>query len=150
MGCGQALPGSKSAPAEQRAFGPEQLVEKRAFPTSLPAGTAIQSSAEMPPAARASAPATKTAILQDMKLLIDRGRQFFEAGDLMAARIVFLRAVIAGEAEAAVAIGATYDPVVLGDRGGDVDLVKARSWYERAKVMGSTEGPRRLEMLVNR
>ncbi len=50
-------------------------------------------------------------------------------------------------------MGATYDPVVLADRGyrpvaGDLD--KARSWYERAKEMGSPEGPRRLEMLVNR
>jgi TPR repeat protein len=63
---------------------------------------------------------------------------------------VFLRAVIAGEAEAAVAMGATYDPVVLGDRGDVADLDKARSWYERAKEMGSPEGPRRLEMLANR
>jgi hypothetical protein len=86
----------------------------------------------------------------EVKLLIDRGRQFFEVGDLMAARIVFLRAVIAGEAEAAVAMGATYDPVVLGDRGGDADLDKARSWYERSKEMGSPEGPRRLETLANR
>jgi hypothetical protein len=141
---------SDSALAESRAFGPEQLVEKLEFPASLPAGTAIRSSAEMPPADRAAVPVTKTANLQDVKLLIDRGRQFFEVGDLMAARIVLLRAVIAGEAEAAVAMGTTYDPVVLGDRGGDADLDKARSWYERAKDMGSPEGPRRLETLANR
>lgn len=30
------------------------------------------------------------------------------------------------------------------------DLDKARGWYERAKEMGSPEGPRRLEMLANR
>ena len=145
-----SVAGSDSAPAEPRAFGPEQLVEKLEFPASLKAGTAIRSSAEMPAADRASVPVTKTANLEDVKLLIDRGRQFFEVGDLMAARIVFLRAVIAGEPEAAVAMGATYDPVVLGDRGGDADLGKARSWYERAKEMGSAEGSRRLEMLANR
>ena len=88
-----------------------------------------------------------------MKLLTDRGNQFFEAGDLIAARILFMRAANAGDAAAAVAMGATYDPVVLaghGVRGVTADLDKARSWYERAKEMGSPEGPRRLEMLANR
>jgi TPR repeat protein len=50
-------------------------------------------------------------------------------------------------------MGATYDPVVLADRGYRpvaADLDKARGWYERAKEMGSPEGPRRLEMLANR
>jgi hypothetical protein len=56
-------------------------------------------------------------------------------------------------AAAAIAIGSTYDPVVPADRGVRglaSDLDKARSWYERAKEMGSPEGPRRLEMLANR
>jgi TPR repeat protein len=85
-----------------------------------------------------------------VKLLIDRGKQLFDAGDLTAARILLLRAANAG---AAVAMGATYDPVVLADRGYRpvaADLDKARGWYERAKEMGSPEGPRRLEMLANR
>ena len=82
-----------------------------------------------------------------------RARQFFEVGDLVAARILFTRAAKAGDAAAAVAMGATYDPVVLaerGVRGVAADLDKARAWYERAKDMGSSEGPRRLEMLANR
>ena len=106
-----------------------------------------------PPAERAAAPAAKTIDLQDVKLLTDRGKQFFEVGDLIAARILFMRAANAGDAAAAVAMGATYDPVVLADRGVRgvaADLDKARSWYERAKEMGSPEGPRRLEMLANR
>ena len=106
-----------------------------------------------PPAVSAPVPMIATTGPQDVKPLIDQGRQFFDAGDLIAARILFLRAANAGDAGAAVAMGATYDPVVLADRGyrpvaGDLD--KARSWYERAKEMGSPEGPRRLEMLVNR
>jgi hypothetical protein len=98
-------------------------------------------------------PATVTAEPQDVKLLIDQGRQFFDVGDLIAARILFLRAANAGDAAAAVAMGATYDPVVLAGRsvrGVAADLDKARRWYERAKEMGSPEGPRRLEMLANR
>ena len=106
-----------------------------------------------PPVERNLAPAAKTVDLQEVKLLTDRGRQFFEVGDLIAARLLFLRAANAGDAAAAVAMGATYDPVVLADRGVRgvaPDLEKARSWYERAKEMGSPEGPRRLEMLANR
>ena len=97
--------------------------------------------------------APKIADVRDTKLLVDRGKQFFEVGDLVAARILFLRAANAGNAAAAVAMGATYDPVVLaerGVRGVAADLDKARSWYERAKDMGSPEGPRRLEMLATR
>jgi hypothetical protein len=106
-----------------------------------------------PPVVRAPVPVTATTGPQDVKLLIDRGRQLFDAGDLVAARILFLRAANAGDAGAAVAMGATYDPVVLADRGYRpvaADLDKARGWYERAKEMGSPEGPRRLEMLANR
>ncbi len=105
------------------------------------------------PAERVSAPAVKTVDLQEVKLLLDRGKQFFDVGDLVAARILFLRAANAGDAAAAVEMGATYDPVILADRGVRgvaADLEKARSWYERAKEMGSPEGPRRLEMLANR
>jgi hypothetical protein len=101
----------------------------------------------------ASVPRTKTTNLQDVKLLIDRGKQFFENGDLISARILFTRAANAGDAAAAVAMGTTYDPIVLaerGVRGVPADLVKARSWYERAEAMGSPEGPQRLEMLANR
>jgi hypothetical protein len=98
-------------------------------------------------------PAARAAPSQDVRLLLDQGKQFFDVGDLIAARILFLRAANAGDAAAAVAMGATYDPVVLADRGVRgvaADLDKARSWYERAREMGSPEGPRRLEMLANR
>jgi hypothetical protein len=116
-------------------------------------GVAEDKAVAAPPADRAQSPAAKTAASQDVKLLTDRGKQFFEVGDLIAARILFMRAANAGDAAAAVAMGATYDPVVLaghGVRGVAADLDKARSWYERAKEMGSPEGPRRLEMLANR
>jgi hypothetical protein len=147
------MAGPETARAQQRAIAAEEFVKTPAIPRSPAAETAKRPGSEMPPVEQASVPATKTANLQDAGLLTDRGRQLFEAGDLIAARILLLRAVIAGDAEAAVALGATYDPVVFADRGvrGDVaDLDKARSWYERAMEMGSPEGPRRLEMLANR
>jgi hypothetical protein len=137
--------------AQQSTLAPKPVVAPSTPPSSPPATPAKGMS--LVPAEPRSISTTTTTNLQDVKLLADRGRQFFEAGDLIAARIMLLRAVIAGDAEAAVALGATYDPIVLADRsdlGIVADLDKARSWYERAKEMGSPEGPRRLEMLARR
>ena len=123
-------------------------------PPPATTGVAADMAKSSPPRAESdTAPAAKAMDLQEVKLLVDRGKQFFEVGDLIAARLLFQRAANAGDAAAAVAMGATYDPVVLaerGVRGVTADLEKARSWYERAKEMGSPEGPRRLEMLANR
>jgi hypothetical protein len=88
-----------------------------------------------------------------IKRLMQQGEQFMAAGDLVTARLVFRRAAESGNAAAALALGATFDPVVLakmGVRGGGADIEKARSWYEKAKEFGSPDAPRRLEMLANR
>jgi len=69
------------------------------------------------------------------------------------ARLVFQRAAEGGNAVAALALGATYDPVVLaslGVRGVDADVAKARTWYQRAKDFGEPEASRRLDVLANR
>ena len=108
------------------------------------------------PAPEAVAPAAKPMRALDpasIKLLIQQGEQFIASGDLMAARLVYQRAAEAGDAAAALALGATYDPVVLakvGVRGKGADVEKARSWYEKAKEFGSPDAPRRIEMLANR
>jgi hypothetical protein len=89
----------------------------------------------------------------EIAALITRGRAYFEAGDVAAARLVFRRAANAGDAAAAVAMGATYDPAVLASRfvrGMGADVEEARTWYERARELGSPEGPRRIEMLAHR
>jgi hypothetical protein len=90
---------------------------------------------------------------EDIKLLMKQGEQFAAAGDLATARLVFQRAAEAGDATAALAMGATYDPIVLanlGVLGMSADVGKARSWYEKAKGFGSTEASRRLKLLSNR
>ncbi len=145
--------GPEATPEQQSTLAPELTVGPPASPTSPPATNAIADGNPRSSPDRALAPATKTANLQDAKLLFDRGKQFLEAGDLVAARILFLRVANAGDAAAAVAMGATYDPIVLADhrvRGVAADLDRARSWYERAKEMGSPEGLRRLELLAKR
>jgi TPR repeat protein len=97
--------------------------------------------------------AVRTLDPEDIKLLTKKGEQFIAAGDLATARLVFRRASEAGDATATLAMGATYDPIVLaklGVLGMSADVGKARSWYEKAKELGSSEASRRLELLASR
>ena len=90
---------------------------------------------------------------EEIKLLTKQGEQFAAAGDLVTARILFQRAAEAGDATAAIALGATYDPDVLaklGVVGMVADVEKARSWYRKAESFGSPEASRRLNALANR
>ena len=57
------------------------------------------------------------------------------------------------DANAAMALGAMYDPTVLaklGVAGLGADVEKARTWYQKAESLGSTEATRRLAILANR
>ena len=85
-------------------------------------------------------------------MLVKRGKDFIANGDLAAARLVLQRAAESRDAEAALSLAATYDPLVLRELkvyGFAADVALARVWYEKAKEFGSTEAPRRLEILAN-
>ena len=85
-------------------------------------------------------------------VLVEHGKDLFAAGDLVAARLVLERAAQASDAEAALALAATYDPVILKElnvQGLAADAALARRWYEKAKELGSAEAPRRLELLAS-
>jgi hypothetical protein len=89
----------------------------------------------------------------EIAVLLKQGEQFIAAGDVVTARVPFERAAEAGDARAALALGATYDPMVLarlGVRGIAGDVAKARTWYERAKALGSAEAAGRLANLTSR
>jgi hypothetical protein len=89
----------------------------------------------------------------EITLLVERAEQFIATGDLVTARILFQRAAQAGDAAAAVALGATYDPIVLarlGVVGISPDVEIARSWYRTAESLGSSEATRRLAGIANR
>ena len=105
--------------------------------------------AQLPPASKA----TRALDPEEIKLFMKQGEQFIAAGDVVTARIVFQRAAEAGDANAAMALGATYDPTVLaklGVAGLGADVEKARTWYQKAESLGSTEATRRLAILANR
>ena len=77
--------------------------------------------------------------------------RFLKDGDILSARLL-LKAASTGNAEAALRLGMTFDPVFLTERGvvGFVpDIAQARIWYERAAELGSAEAPRLLQRLPN-
>jgi TPR repeat protein len=80
-------------------------------------------------------------------MLVKRGNDFLGNGDLAAARLLFRRAAEGGSAEGALALGATFDPVVmqrLGAVGTAPDVTLARQWYQRAIELGSATASQRL------
>jgi TPR repeat protein len=88
---------------------------------------------------------------KEISVLLNRGKNLMASGDLAAARIVLRRAVDANNAEAALALAATYDPFVLRELkvyGFTGDAAMARAWYEKAAELGSSVAPRRLEILT--
>src|SRR5262245_9808438 len=90
---------------------------------------------------------------ETIMLLVKQGEQLVEVGDFATARPLFQRAAQADDAQAALALGATYDPTVLGGMrtvGIDADVAKARFWYQKAASLGSAEARRRLDLLAIR
>jgi hypothetical protein len=137
--------------ASQPLVRPTDTRPDAAAPPSQGAPVSIASVTPAPPAA-ASKP-IRPADAEAVKLLLTQGEQFVNAGDLVTARLLFRRAVEAGDAEGALALGATYDPGVLaklGVRGIAADIEQARGWYEKARDLGSAEASRRLRILANR
>jgi hypothetical protein len=131
---------------------------RSAAPAPSPIQASVEAKAVLPPSPAAdpvapARPPVRELDPESIKLLMQQGEQFVASGDLVAARLVYRRAAESGNAAAALALGATFDPVVLakiGVKGMGADIEKARSWYEKAKEFGSPEAPRRLEMLANR
>ena len=104
------------------------------------------------PSTPASSAPIRALDAEQIKLLMKQGEQFIAAGDVVTARIAFQRAE-AGDAKAAVALGATYDPTALaklGVVGFSADVAKARSWYQKAENLGSPDAKRLLEILADR
>jgi TPR repeat protein len=88
---------------------------------------------------------------EELAVLLKRGKDLIATGDLAAARLVLRKAAEANNAEAALALGATYDPLVIRQLkvyGFTSDAAMARSWYEKAAELGSSAALRRLEMLT--
>ena len=87
-----------------------------------------------------------------IETLLKQGKGFVAVGDFASARVVFERVAEAHDARGAMALAATYDPVVLakiGAAGATPDVAKAREWYMKARALGSPDAAPRLEVLAN-
>jgi hypothetical protein len=90
---------------------------------------------------------------QAIASLVARGNELLRDGDFSSARLILQRAADAGEADAALTLGSTYDPSILaqlGIRGEVANVDLARTWYEKAQEFGSVEASSRLKTLPNR
>jgi hypothetical protein len=138
------------------AAAPAVVAAAPAAVAAAPPVTPTQRSVAAPAAAPVSAPprqATPPRQLdrEEIAVLVKRGKDFIANGDLAAARLVLQRAAESKDAEAALSLAATYDPLVLRELkvyGFAADVAMARIWYEKAKEFGSAEAPRRLEILA--
>jgi TPR repeat protein len=98
-----------------------------------------------------SSPPQRALDNEEIAVLLRRGKDLIASGDIAAARLVLQRAADANNPEAALALGATYDPLVLRELrvyGLAADPVMARTWYEKARAFGSVAATRRLEKLT--
>ncbi len=83
----------------------------------------------------------------EIATLLKRGKEALTEGDLAAARLLLRRAADGGSADAAFALGTTFDQAVLRQLhaiGAEADAVKARQWYEKAAQLGSAVAAEKL------
>ena len=106
-----------------------------------------------PPVASSSAIAGKPVLNADeIATLIKRGKAFMTDGDVVAARLLLQRAAEAGSADAALALGASFDPLIIkqaGAIGVRTDAAEARRWYQQAAALGSDAASKQLAKLAS-
>ena len=111
---------------------------------ALQAQTASPAAALRPPAATEDAPL----IAAKMKI----GVELVTYGEVVAARLMFQRAAEAGDGAGAFALAETYDPLVLEEwrlrEKITPNVALARTWYERARDLGSLEARDRISRLA--
>lgn len=117
-------------------------------PVSMPS----QAAPTVPPAAPMSTDKSSASHIDNAEVaaMIKRGKDMLMSGDIISARLLLRRAADAGSAEAALALGATFDPVVirrLGVVGMTSDVAQARQWYQRAADLGSASATAQLAKL---
>jgi len=143
-----ALSARPTSGGEIRALEPSSL----AAPMSVAPTASGVATAEPDTTGSTSAPVIPPAddILSaaEIAVLLTRGDKAFSSGDVASARLYYGRAASAGDGQAALRLGETFDPVFLDHahlRSARGDLAAALSWYRRARDMGAAEA----EILLN-
>jgi hypothetical protein len=148
-----------STPPQPAETLPSRPVQTVAVQTAAVQPAAVQSPAVQPvavpvapqPAPVAPAPSLRALDRDEIANLYRRGEELVGQGDIAGGRLLLARAAEAGDARSALALGATYDAVMLGRLGVlgvAPDAAQARAWYAKAAEFGSGEASRRLEQLA--
>ncbi len=86
----------------------------------------------------------------ELAALMKRAKGLIAIGDIASARLLLERAADAQEASAALLLAQTYDPAVLGaqdTRSITPDLAAARTWYQKAAQLGSSDATQGLAQM---
>jgi TPR repeat protein len=147
----------ESRPESKAENSPESLSQRTAAPQATSASQHESVATLQPATAGAQGAPSRSAVRtldpEEISLLIKEGEKHISTGDVITARMIFQRAAEAGDATAALALAATYDPTVLaklGVMGMGADVEKARTWYQMAESFGSAEAKQRRELLDKR
>jgi hypothetical protein len=142
------MPTESSAPPARQvaALPPAQEAVTRiapVAPTTSPAAEEAALPAKSEPDAMPAPPVAKAVVPSPAaELFLQRGDQLLSQGDIIPARQFFERAAEGGDARAVYRMAKSYDPVYLrriGVRGVAGDPAKAKAWYEKAIIAGSSE-----------
>jgi hypothetical protein len=129
-------------------------VAKQPQPVSAPAlatATADAAAGDRIGTAKPTMPAVEPIDPGVAAILLQKGRDSLDAGDISGARVAFRRLADAGMPDAALALARTYDPEYLAAHnflGVHGDPATARALYQRAKELGSAEAGQILARMV--
>ena len=114
-----------------------------------PAPSAVPSSQEAPSAGQVAA-ASDVRVMDpaEVAALIKRGSELAAVGDVPAARLLLQRAAETHNAQAARALAALYDPVVVKQFGVTGDATLAQAWNQKAQAWGSPESSNPMDALA--
>ena len=142
-----------AAPLAER-FAAMQPADASPIPARAVQTVAIQVAPEPAPVVAPPPPriSSRTLDQDEIAILYRRSQDLITQGDIAGGRLLLTRAAEAGDARAALALGATYDVAVLGKLavlGVVADAGKAKAWYAKAAELGSGEAVKRLEVLAH-
>jgi hypothetical protein len=105
-----------------------------------------------PPVAARAEPPVREIDPNEVAGFVRRGQELLTSGDLQAARLLLLRAAQAHDAQAALLLAKSFDPILskqFGMADAEPDLAKARNWYQKAEEWGASEARRELDALAS-
>ena len=136
----RAAPAQAPAPAPDLGF--RYQSEAPPPPPQRQAALAPQTMISPPPPAFTSSATRRAAPRPEVEDLIREGNKRMREGDIVEARQFYQRAVAFGDAEAALAMGRSYDPIYFArieKKNSDPDAAKAFDWYKRAMDAGASQ-----------